>query len=259
MQPITKRRIGNILCAGMIRGALVLGLLQPAFAQQCDPRIRPVENWTLQYRARGNRCEGLYQAEVSAAVLDIVGVLDGALEFALDPKELIELSAPLSRSQPIAVRAVGVPLKTYYRLDAALQPGETLTWPVNEVLLPQGLASSKIGVFGWIGDEQQKTYVPVRAAAALQPGASDGKIRLYLRASVEVQHVRWRAGRIVNGASSALSDWQAAPKARYRPGEPLVILLPDSASGELYVEIAAQNQHGEWLKSTTTARILVGR
>jgi len=237
----------------------ILGLAQLGLAQPCDPRIRPVDNPTIQYRARGNRCEGLYQSEVSAAVLDIVGVMDGVFQFALDPKEIIELSAPLSRKQPVAIRAVGVPLKTYYRLDATLQPGETLTWPVNAVLLPQALASSKIGVFGWIGDEHQKTYIPVRATAALQPGADDGQIRLSLRASSTVSHVRWRAGDIVNGASSGLSAWQAAPKATYRPGEPIVILLPASASGELYVEVAAQNQHGEWLKPTTTARILVGR
>lgn len=237
----------------------VLGLAQLGLAQQCDPRVRPVDNPVIQYRARGNRCEGLYQSEVSAAVLDIVGVTDGAFRFALDAREIIELSAPLSQNQPVAIRAVGVPLKTYYRLDAALAPGETLIWPVKEVLLPQALASHKISVFGWIGAEQQKTYIPVRAAAALQPGADDDQIRLSLRASVEVSHVRWRAGDMVNGASSGLSAWQAAPKITYRPGEPIVILLPASASGELYVEIAAQNQHGEWLKPTTTARILVGR
>ncbi|GAK57725.1 hypothetical protein U27_04692 [Candidatus Vecturithrix granuli] len=237
----------------------ILGLAQLGLAQQCDPRIRPVDNPVIQYRARGNRCEGLYQSEVSAAVLDIVGVTDGAFQFALDSKEIIELSAPLSRKQPIAIRAVGIPLKTYYRLDAALQPGETLIWPVNEVLLPQALASSKIGVFGWIGNEQQKTYIPVRTAATSQPGASDGKVRLYVRSSGEVNNVCWRAGDMVNDVISGLCAWQPTPKATYRPGEPIVILLPASASGELYVEITAQNQHGEWIKPTTTARILVGR
>lgn len=188
-----------------------------------------------------------------------MGLTDGAFRFALDAREIIDLSAPLSRNQPVAIRAVGVPLKTYYRLDALLQPGETLSWPVNAVLLPQAIASSKIGVFGWIGAEQQKTYIPVRAAAALQPGVDDGQIRLSLRASAAISHVRWRTGDIVNGVSSGLSAWQAAPKATYRPGEPIVILLPDSVSGELYVEVAAQNQHGEWITPTTTARILVGR
>ncbi len=86
MQKISRRMIAfTRLIVGV---TAILGLAQLGLAQPCDPRIRPVDDPTIQYRAR-NRCEGLYQAEVSACVLDIVGLTDGGIP--LDAREIIEL------------------------------------------------------------------------------------------------------------------------------------------------------------------------
>ena len=53
-----------------------------------------------------------------------------------------------------------------YRMDAILDPGPVLTWPVNDVLLPENISANRIGVFGWKETGQTKTYVPVRVSAS---------------------------------------------------------------------------------------------
>ncbi len=117
------------------------------------------------------------------------------------PERSSNCSGAVERNQPVIIRAVGVPLKTYYRLDALLQP-ETLSWPVNAVLLPQAIASSKISVFGWIGANSVKTYIPVERRRVTARGGRRPDPAL-LRASAAISHVRWRTGDIVNGVSAA--------------------------------------------------------
>ena len=246
---------------GILLGVVSLIFIdQPIYAQGCDAQLKPVDNKTIQYRVRGNRCEGFYQSTVSAPYLDVVGVMDGVFRFESNAAETLTISAPLIKQQPVFIRAVGIPLKTYYRMDAQLAPEQTLTWPAQDVLYPNKLSSKDIGIFGWLDNGQEKSYVPVVVASQLKPAKPDGKIRLYLRASVDVINVQWRSADVVNGNCADMSKiaYNNLSKASYRTGEAIEIILPASATGEICVEAAAQDKNdAKWLKQP--ARVVVRR
>ena len=246
-----------VLCIYLMMFFLLIADSQPAFSQKCDTRIEPIKNWKLKYRKRdNNRCEGFYSSLVSDGVIDVVGVTKGEFSFEIKENEVLELSSPLVRHRPIYIRAVGIPLKLYYRMDAHLDAGKKLAWPLGDVVYWRKLSSKHICVFGWTGNEMNKTYIPVAAVSKLAPVKNDGKIRLYLRTSVDVINVKWRMA----GTCSRLRDaeWQDAPKSSYDAGKPITIILPAQGVEELCLEVAAYNQkHDEYLKKKNI-RVIVG-
>ena len=216
-----------------------------------------IKNLKLKYQTRDkNRCEGFYSSLVSVQVIDVVGVIKGDFYFETKKDEIVELSSPVVSHQPIYIRAVGIPLKTYYRMDAYLDAGQTLAWPMGDVVNLKKLLSEHICVFGWTGNEMDKIYIPVAAASKLAPVTNDGKIRLYLRTSVDVKNVKWRAALTCGSLREAA--WQDTPKSSYRAGKPIRIILPAEGVEELCVEVAAQNQNtAAWLKKKNI-RVIVG-
>ncbi len=243
-----------------ITACLVLLMAQTAFAQECDPSVKSTEDSSLQYRVRKNRCEGLYDSITSRrpSGLDVVGVTIGLFQFALERKEVIEVSSPIVADQPVNVRVVGIPPQTYFRLDAQLAPGKTLLWPVNDVLLPAKLYASQIGVYGWIGASNgEETYVPVSAVGQSLGSHNDAVIRLILRATENVEKVQWRYADAVGGACETLpSNYARLSQSSYFSGQPITIELPSSGSRELCVDVAASSPSG-WLKRLV--RVRVGR
>ena len=103
-------------------------------------------------------------------------------------------------SEPVRVRAVALPLKTYYRMDAVLPEEGPLIWPLKDVLAPAGLVAEQIGVFGWSGSEIDKVFVPVRLLAAddvagagsEQGGEQAPSAELLVRLANDAEKVLWR-------------------------------------------------------------------
>jgi len=225
---------------------------------RCASDIVPVETPGVAYGPRGNRCEGFYHSKVAAGSIDVVGVVQGAFQFKLDPKEVLEVSSPIIRDEMIHVRAVGIPVKTYYRMDAELRPGQKLIWPVADVILPQKLSPNKIGVFGWTEKQDKTFYVPVRAISALYAGVSDETIHLFLRTSADVENVKWRVSDFVKDRCSPPSKkWYDTGRKHYRAGQPIHISLPSTRAEGLCVEVAAKDESSaRWLKQNV--HIIVG-
>jgi len=236
---------------------LLVANSQLAFSQSCDPKIKPIKNKKLKYQKRDkNRCEGFYSSLVSVGVIDVVGVTKGGFNFETKEDEILKLSSPVINDRPIFIRAVGVPLKVYYRMDAYLDAKQTLVWPIGDVIYLRKLSSRDICVFGWTGNEMDKIYIPVAAAPKLASFTNDGKIRLYLRTSVDVKSVQWRVASTCGSLGKA--SWQDAPKSSYRSGKPIQIILPAKGVEELCVEVAARNQKtAKWLKKKNI-RVIVG-
>ena len=243
-----------------IAACLLLLMAQAAFAQECDPSLQPSADKSVQYRPRKGRCEGLYESFAKArgvSGLEVVGLTVGAFQFELDKKEVIEISSPIVTDEPVNVRSVGIPLKTYFRLDAQLEPGQTLKWPVGDVLLPARLYAAQIGVYGWLGNNREEVYVPVSAVGQSIGASNDRAIRLVLRASDDVERVQWRYAEAVDGSCEALpSAYLKLPQASYFSGQPIIIDVPSSGSRELCVDVAASSPSG-WLKRLV--RVRVGR
>lgn len=230
---------------------IIIGYNNTAYSQPCDPRIIPLENSRIRYQKRGNRCEGFYRSDASVTKIDIMSLVKGGFLFKSDKNEIVEIFSPVVKDKPVYVRAVGIPIKTYYRMDAKISQGQKLRWPIGDLIYPQKLSSKKIGVFGWIGKEAKKIYVPVRAAAKMDSSANDGKIRLCVRAPVNVEQVKWRSSHVTNGICSSPGKWNdpdIRKRSFYRTGQPIRIILPSDETGELCVEISAKKQNSaRWL------------
>lgn len=240
---------------------LILLMAQTSFALECDPSLQPSADKSVQYRPRKGRCEGLYESFTKVrgvSGLEVVGLTVGAFQFALEKKEVIEISSPIVTDEPVNVRSVSIPLRTYFRLDAQLEPGKTLTWPVDEVLLPAQLYAAQIGVYGWLGNNnREEVYVPVSAVGQSVGASNDRAIRLLLRAADDVERVQWRYAEAVDGSCETLpSAYLKLPQASYFSGQAIVIDLPSSGSRELCVDVAASSSSG-WLKRLV--RVRVGR
>lgn len=204
----------------------------------CDSNLTPIQG-ELGYRQRGNRCEGFYRAQVaSISAISVIGFIKGSLHFDLSEDEVIEVSVP-ALPIDLHIRAVGIPFKTYYRMDSRIAPGEKLIWPVKDVIYPAKLSAKTINVFGWIEQENEIVYVPVSAKAKIDSAIyNEEEINLYLRASLNMQKVLWRFYEVIDGVPSQLSPWKQDTESFYRFGEPIRITLPSSSTGEIYVEVA---------------------
>jgi hypothetical protein len=216
-----------------------------AQSTQCDHRLRPISG-NAGYIWRGDRCEGFYVSPVAAMDLEVVSLLKGKLRFDLQPNVRLEVSAPSIAGVtegPVQVRAVALPLRTYYRMDAVLPPNRPLLWPVDALLLPWRLEANRIGMFGWVGAEADRTFVPLQA---MQPGAPppQGPLELVVRSSVDVETVKWRSS-VASEPSSSPPRWLDAGATSVPAGRPVTIVLPDGPTAVLRVEVTAKERNSD--------------
>ncbi|AEE48163.1 hypothetical protein [Haliscomenobacter hydrossis] len=138
---------------------------------QCDARIAPSDNSTLRYQTRGNRCEGFYSSKVSAASLELIACTLGDFRFKNDKAEVITLSLLSGGKQSVNIRAQGIPINLYYRMDATLQAGKTLAWEVSPVLLKDARTARayNIGLLAYQGEGTQQVVFPVAPQSKLLP------------------------------------------------------------------------------------------
>ena len=186
--------------------------------EKCDTLV-PAQG-QIEYRWRQNRCEGFYRSNVSSGDLELVSLLVGRLsgETTRDSQlEIVAPAVPRSLSGPIRIRAVAIPPRTYYRMDATANAGGRLLWPLGEVLGPAQLSMERVGVFGWVDASPERVFVPLRVVQSGQTGAAGGQIELRVRSSSALDWVRWRAH--LDGAPPQdLPDWQDAAREDSMPG-----------------------------------------
>jgi hypothetical protein len=242
-----------------IHNLLLLSILAvvPAISADslCDPGLEPVKNSATAYKQRDARCEGFYRSEVSAANLAMVSLLASRFDYDVEDHSKLRVNSPLMPDKAIHLRAIGIPLKTYYRLDAELAPGATLDWPL-EVLQRQGIRLSKVGIYGWVPGDPA-LYVPL----VVSPDGSGEQIQpvLRVRPSIDVAKILWRVSELVDGRCAPPGAWQRieAPSGIHS-GRAAAIELPQSSSGALCIWVSAKPKGtGDWLP-TMDWRIHVG-
>ncbi|HKO56216.1 MAG TPA: hypothetical protein VJ276_10085 [Thermoanaerobaculia bacterium] len=197
------------------------------------------------YQKRGDRCEGLYVANVGAHSIAATSFSIGKIRYELSSAVRLEVSAP-GQTQPVNVRAVAIPPKTYYRMDAALPPGTSMVWPVRDVLLPQNLSDSRIGIFAWKGPENAKTLVPVRVVPQGAPAAPAPPF-LTVQVTFDAQKVKWRSAGAGDSGCLAFGPWQDAIQRPVTASWPIAINLSKLPAGLHCVEAVAQSEGSmEW-------------
>lgn len=231
---------------------LIAATLVPVQAASCDPVLAPFPGSDLGYTAHDDRCEGFYVSNVSSESLEVVSVLYGNLHFDWKPDVVIEVSAPTYTKGAVNIRAVAIPLKTYYRMDGTVSPKKSLRWPVKDVVFPGQLTAQRLGVFGWVGTESDKTFVPLRVTQKDRAKSVPAKENTYLivRSSVDVDTVTWRYSSAEGKRCSKFNQWQEHPNAPVNAGWPVTITLPKrpAQKDDLCLEIAAKERdNDEWL------------
>jgi hypothetical protein len=220
--------IPNILCL-LLFTSLILHV-----SAQCDDRIEPADDPKTSYKQRDNRCEGSYRTDVSSPTIELVGLLKGKFRYNKDEAEVLQVFSTLN-DRTIYVRAQGIPLGTYYQMDARIAASETLRWPIGDVIVPMNLHYRRVSIFGWTGTEKEKTYIPVRVEPEINTITNDDKIRLFIRTGADVSQVNWRVSPVVNGLCSEYGEIQIIEE-EFSAGEPILIDLT-RLTGEMCVEI----------------------
>jgi hypothetical protein len=220
---------------------LALAVAVPASSETrlCDRGLTPIRDPTG-YTARGNRCEGLYESPVSSTGLELVSLTRGKLRFELDPALQLTVSAPDpgdAAPGPVRVRAVAKRLRTYYRMDAELPPSRQLSWPVRDVLWPEGLGAERIGLFGWVERDGERIFVPLRLAPQGQP-IVPGTVELVVRSTADVERVVWR-WMAEGGPSPGPGGWRNLAGST-PAGQPITIVVPEGPRAILRVEVTAK-------------------
>ena len=212
-----------------------------ASSSTCEA-LKPIPGSSSQYKDRGNRCEGLYRADIGVKSLALLSFTFGSLSYRLQPGEKLELSAP-HQGGDLHVRAVAKPLSTHYEMDSVLMPNSTLTWPVDDVLLPEGLAASRVGVFAWKGSGINQVFVPVRVVTPNSHPTSLSPVLLTLRPSFDTQVVKWRWATLSKDVCGQPGPWRDVIPGQVDAGQSINISLGQLA-GRNCLDIAAQSSNG---------------
>ena len=209
----------------------------------CDTTLEPVRG-KLGYQSRDAvRCEGMYASNVSSPSggLDLVGLTSATLRFDAAGEPVVRL-APAAADGPVRVVGVGIPVKTYYRLDASIPPAGVLVWRLADVVGPLALRPDQIGLVAYL-DTDPRLYVPLaREEAGLDSGPA---LTLLVRPSAAATALYWRSAERLGGTCAAMGPWSSVdtPQGLDR-GSPGRIELPAGAAGDLCVEAQAVPTRG---------------
>jgi hypothetical protein len=165
----------------------------------CAQRLQPQPGQTG-YRSRDHRCEGMYVGLQSGSrSIQVISLAKGGVRYDLAGGDTLlfvhvpELPAELGQR---AVPVLGSTRETNlnWALDAAVDPRQALRWDLRDVIVPQRLASQRIGMAGQV--EQQVTggsrtvYVPVQLRRSPGATAAADSTELVVRVAVAAG-VRW--------------------------------------------------------------------
>jgi hypothetical protein len=163
-------------------------------ASPCDPALIQPRDDPNGYRLRGDRCEGIYLQPLSgSAALLVVSFTEAYGAF--DPRAELSVPldwTPLDAGRPTWLRAYGLRLRQYYRMDAERPAGvHAYAWE-TAILGNLGLSRRLLGAVAWqeatVGSQAQRIHLPLRIASTGR-AAHSGSYELTLLAGVELTEV----------------------------------------------------------------------
>jgi hypothetical protein len=142
--------------------------LRPSHAQAppCDPGVATLAQGDFGYRARDDRCEGVYAQKVGGTVLSLASLTESFEDYS--PSSGRDLILQWRRYGGVEVRlqARTITQRLHYRMDALRPVGDsTYRWPSN-VLGAQSIVRAELGVTAHVrqavGGVERDVYLPLR-------------------------------------------------------------------------------------------------
>jgi hypothetical protein len=213
-----------------------------SFDPMCDSHLQAI--WGEQgYQSRksSHRCEGMYESPTAAGTeIEVVSFMLGALRFDLEHDRQLVVSVlviPELSHDEVRIRGVGLPLRTYYRMDASIASGGQMFWPIQEILEPEAIDASRLGVFGWFGDLTQPTFVPVIVHPEDTPPPSDHSSELKLRTTGQLARLSWQSRD--EYAEIDESQWHPIGNETFNEGDVIPIHLPHGPPTKALLDLKA--------------------
>lgn len=227
-----------------ITALVLVSAIACAAQDQCQP-LQVAGNSSLQYKNRGNRCEGLYVQHIGAQALAIVSLTLGPISYVLSPSTRLSVSVP-GQNTAVSVRAIPKSSSLGYEMDAQASSNSPLVWPVDDVLLPEHLSSAQLGVYGLKKDGAVQVFLPVAVSTYGTSNSYSRDVFLTIRPSFDVQTLKWRWSSVAGDACAAPGPWQNGTDQTIDGGQTVTIRLPQSP-GRHCIEFAAQGSTVDWL------------
>ena len=213
--------------------------------EKCDTLV-PAQG-QIEYRWRQNRCEGSHRSNVSSGDLELVSLLVGRLAAR-------RRAIPGSRSScrpfrralsgPIRIRAVAIPPRTYYRMDATANAGGACCGQWERYWGPPSSQWSASACSDGLTRRQSGCSCRFGLCRVDRPAPPEGKSSSGSELSSAVDWVRWRAH--VEGAPPQdLPDWQDAAREGLDAWKPVTVPLPAGAAAILRVDVRAKPQNSD--------------
>jgi hypothetical protein len=239
--------------------ACLLAFRPSSLSAQACTEVQPISG-AVGYQARSgsDRCEGLYRSPAAGESIELLALQNGGIAFDLQNDRILIVSVPdVSRfsTSKVAVRVRALPLGLYYRMDAMVESGGTIDWPITAVVVPAQIHADSLGVVGSIESGGNKVFVPVTISRREKPSPSplhDSATAVF-RSTVDVEQVKWRT---YSPTSASVPGYQnVSSQFPVRAGDPIRLSLPLTPS-PVNLEIAAKKTNSDqWMK--LVLRVLV--
>ncbi len=204
-----------------------------------------------QQRSAAPRCEGFYQSPVAGESLEILSLVVGAIAYDLTADKILVIAVPeVSRLEvnQVNVAARALPLGTYYRMDASVDSGGSLRWPLATVIAPARLYADTIGVIGWVRKGSTRIYVPVTVFSDGHSSDAKRPATAVLRSSVDIEKILWRSWVEGGGMPPQYHGLQGANPRMVRAGEPVAIPVDGPEATVVILEVAAKMANADnWI------------
>jgi len=237
---------GRAALVSMLLIAARLGLAQ---SPPCDPNLPQQAQNPYGYRLRGDRCEGIYIQEVSAAPLQIVSWTRSFPDYDLNSKQPVTIEWDTVRGDGIVrLRAQGLRRRLYYRMDALRPSGSSLyIWP-SDLLSALGISRREIGVVGVsrsaVAGAERDIYLPLRISQAAKPEHAVN-YRLVLLPGVEFKEIFLTLTAVTGDQATPLKNGEPVGYGYYPAEEPIELPIPGiQRRGFYHLEISGTFKSG---------------
>lgn len=232
--------------------ALTLTNLVPVMAQYyCDPALTKLSMGPLGYKARGDRCEGLYMKEVGTTVIQVASFTRVFEKYNLRNGKALRIQWNTFPSNiKMNIRAQSLKRKLYYRMDTTVPVSKgNYYWPTG-ILASLNIQKKDIGVTGFykqaVDNVERIVFVPL--SISQDPGfPSSENYLLTVMPGVELKEVFISLAKLksVDSYDAFIKDGDKLGYGYYPAGRSIEIPLKGLNEGGIYyLEIASELKSG---------------